>query len=152
MNYQGPCTVCKKSQGVYYVLDLDPINGTKQEYFLCSKCAKKTNIKTPFKVADVFMPFSEVVCDFCGLDQTIALQVMRLGCAHDYDLFGFEPIVAKIHRLEKVQHVGKVPKIYGDMPPVDVKKLETEMDAAIKAENYERAAELRDEIKRAKNV
>lgn len=150
MNYQGTCSVCKKAKGVYYIVDLDPMNGSKTQYFLCPKCAKATNISTPFKIEDVFAPFEDVVCDFCGLSQTACFQVMRLGCAHDYDLFGFEPIVQKIQKVDKVQHVGKVPKVYGDMPPVDVKKLEQEMSKAIEAENYELAAELRDQIKRAK--
>lgn len=92
----------------------------------------------------------DVACPFCGLTSTDFKKEGRLGCPQCYSTFedSLRSLLRRIHG--GTQHVGKV-----YLPP-DPTLRETEMrlealrkklQRAIDAEDFERAAELRDEIK-----
>ncbi len=78
---------------------------------------------------------------------------------NDYQAFEKEltPLLQRAHGLERSQethHVGKVPTRRGGtgVPmkrQVDVAKLRKELARAVEAEDYERAAKLRDQIRQA---
>jgi protein arginine kinase activator len=80
------------------------------------------------------------------------------GCPQCYDAFAkeLEPIFWHTHGTpnspEQLQHIGKKPKKYQPPPPPQltkqqqVIKLKYKMAQAIKKENYEEAATLRDAI------
>ena len=78
----------------------------------------------------------------------------RLGCPKDYEVF-----LEGIHSvLEQVQggtgpHTGKVPRRAGALIELQTRRAELtgELDAAIAVENYERAAELRDALKKVED-
>ncbi len=72
----------------------------------------------------------------------------RLGCANDYVAFrrGLEPLLEKIHG--SAEHRGRVPTQVSRRLErrKRVSQLREELNRAIQAEEYERAAELRDQI------
>lgn len=88
-------------------------------------------------------------CPVCGISFYDFRQAGRLGCPHDYVCFSaeLEPLIMNIHSA--AQHVGKQPKhgVHGTDRQTRVIQLRREMKEAIEQEAYERASELRDEIR-----
>ena len=93
-------------------------------------------------------PESAVECPVCGITFAKFRETGRLGCPNDYEVFRAElkPLLENIHG--NLRHVGKVPKRL----PVDTRrqteliKLRQEIQQAVAIEDYERAAQLRDQI------
>ncbi len=93
-------------------------------------------------------------CPYCGYQLSTFRQNGRLGCTKCYESFKamLEPLISSIHG--NVRHVGESPVAEPAPPSVERKsqrpeivELRAKIDAAIKAEKYEEAARLRDEIK-----
>jgi protein arginine kinase activator len=110
--------------------------------------------------ADGAMTTSTLSCPGCGLAFEEFARQGRFGCGECYKTFrgDLEKIMRKIHGASL--HRGKTPTY--DIPviesetdgdsdtPIPVKeeeRLETELKKAIEAEDFERAAELRDKLK-----
>jgi protein arginine kinase activator len=76
-----------------------------------------------------------------------------LGCPYDYVCFQteLEPLIVNIHG--ETEHLGKKPSHYaeGTENRTQLIRLRREMKDAITQERYERASELRDEIKAIEN-
>jgi protein arginine kinase activator len=89
-------------------------------------------------------------CPVCGITFYEFRSKGRLGCPHDYTCFEKEllPLIANIHG--ETEHVGKVPKRAPSQTEQRTRliRLRREMKEAVAAEEYERATEVRDEIKR----
>jgi protein arginine kinase activator len=80
-----------------------------------------------------------------------------LGCEQDYTQYekDLAPLLLRAHE-GATHHVGKVPTRRGasGVPmkrQVDVSKLRKDLNRAVEAEDYERAAKLRDQIRVAEN-
>ena len=88
-------------------------------------------------------------CPICGITFLQFRKQGRLGCPNDYACFEKElhPLLLNIHG--ETQHVGKVPKrsASGAKKQTRLIRLRREMKEAIAMEDYERASELRDEIR-----
>jgi len=92
-------------------------------------------------------------CPVCGITFFEFRNQGRFGCPHDYVCFAdeLEPLLVNIHG--ETEHVGKCPKrsAGGSGQQTELIRLRREMKEAVSAENYERASELRDEIRRIEN-
>jgi protein arginine kinase activator len=92
-------------------------------------------------------------CPKCGFSQTDFKKTGRLGCPDCYDHFseGVESLLKSMHK--GTRHIGKAPavwqqtKVYVDR----LHSLQTKLDKAVAKEDYEKAAQLRDEISRVKS-
>lgn len=160
----GLCERCKKVQATYHLTNLTP-EGDKVERHLCERCAIEEGLVQVHKPAvsiDVLEEFvggtkgsaaatlHELVCQECGLSYVEFRNQGLLGCPHDYDAFS-EPLKRLVERAHDggTHHVGKSPKSLG-VPRTtqqDIFKLRKQLDDAISAEDYERAAALRDRIR-----
>ena len=93
-------------------------------------------------------------CPICGITFFEFRNQGRLGCPHDYECFEaeLEPLIISIHGA--TEHKGKRPVRQADLGvnPIDVIRMRREMQQAIEEENYERASELRDEIRRIEDA
>jgi protein arginine kinase activator len=91
---------------------------------------------------------SSTSCPVCGLTFAEFRASGRLGCANDYMAFkkGLVPLLEKIHG--HVEHRGKVPAHVGERIERQrkVTELRQKLNAAIQKEEYEIAADLRDQI------
>ncbi len=93
---------------------------------------------------------SDHQCSFCGLTFAQFRETGRLGCPHCYQTF--EPHLRRLLRRihGSVQHVGKV-YLPPDPTASDMEKrldgLRRKLHRAIEAEDFERAAEVRDQIR-----
>lgn len=90
-------------------------------------------------------------CPECGMTYGEFRQQGRFGCSHDYDVFG-EEVVALLERIHGAsRYAGKLPggggAIRGDVHSEIVTARE-KLGKAIETEDYELAAQLRDEIRR----
>lgn len=89
-------------------------------------------------------------CPVCGLSWTQFKHGGLFGCAHDYVQFESRigPLLKRAQEGAK-EHVGKVPtklRNHGDRQVVTL-RLRRDLQKAIDAENYEKAARLRDELR-----
>ena len=143
------------------------INGELKEYDLCSACAHKLGYTNVF--ADMENDFSNLLgsfftnvlpartqatrCEFCGSSYPEIARTGQVGCAHCYELFA-EQLYPSIRRMHgNTTHCGKNSgKAVGQQPAKPTKEetvadLRQQLDAAVKEQNFERAAQLRDRIK-----
>ncbi len=146
------------------------INGEFKEYDLCSDCAKKMGYTNVFSdMEDEFSNFlgsffgnvlpartQATRCEFCGTTYPEIAKTGHVGCAKCYDVFADElyPSIRRIHG--NTTHCGKNSKRAENAKaekPVEqskedkIKALKAELDKAVKEQNFEHAAELRDKIK-----
>ncbi|KPL58176.1 UvrB/UvrC motif-containing protein [Rossellomorea vietnamensis] len=150
------------------------VNGEKTEVHLCEQCAQDKgemfmfdsspgfsvnnllagllNITPAFKQAkETEIPKTEVLqCEKCKMTIHQFINVGRFGCAHCYETFKDEltPLLKRVHS-GNVEHHGKVPERMGGA--IHVKKkvlhLKSELQTMIEDEEFEKAAEIRDEIR-----
>jgi len=86
-------------------------------------------------------------CDYCQLSWNEFQDKGLLGCEHCYDSFNvpLKVLLRKMHGSNK--HIGDRPSNQRKIGTTDeLDRLRKELRLAIKAENYERAADLRDKI------
>lgn len=145
------------------------VNGEFKEYDLCSECAKQMGYTNVF--GDIENEFSNFLgsffgnvlpartqatrCEFCGSSYSDIAKSGHVGCANCYNIFGEQllPSIRRIHgnTAHCGKNSGKADK-QSDKPKKETKeqkieKLKSELDKAIKEQNFEHAAELRDKIK-----
>jgi protein arginine kinase activator len=105
------------------------------------------------QTAEDLARLDQQACPVCGITFYEFRHAGRLGCPHDYVCFGdeLEPLIVNIHGA--LQHVGKQPKrgAHNADHQTNLIRLRREMCEAIEREEYERASELRDEIRRLEN-
>lgn len=153
------CEKCKKNEATVHYTEV--VNDKVQKLHLCEDCALSEGIgmHPPFSIGDLvggltlpkISPSTGIKksCSLCGMTLTKFKQTGRLGCYHCYDTFKKEltPLFASIHKSTK--HIGKIPpKAEKVMETViKVRRLELRLQEAVRMEEYELAAKLRDEIK-----
>ncbi|MBK9140604.1 MAG: UvrB/UvrC motif-containing protein [Verrucomicrobia bacterium] len=159
------CMVCKQREAKVHLTQM--LEGKTKKVDLCDECAKAKGVDDPagFSLADLLMGLGaanelaqsmteagEARCPRCGLTQADFKKTGRLGCDQCYETFreSLSSLLKNMHKGTK--HRGKVPGGSPASPATDdrLMKLQQDLLAAIKAENYEEAARLRDAIKALK--
>lgn len=159
------CQRCEKP-ATFHITDL--VDGTPKELHLCEQCAH-TFLSPAEEEASEVIPamagllaqaavgetaedlarLDERVCPFCGISFLEFRKQGRLGCPNDYNQFAgeLEPLLVNIHG--ETRHMGKSPRhsVQDAEQQTQLIRLRREMKNAIAEENYERASEIRDEIK-----
>lgn len=168
------CQLCGKNSATNYMKIV--VNGKLREYALCGECAKKSGYNTLFD--PLMLDFNSLMgglfgnttpemtdtvrCPGCGSSFGEIAQSGKVGCAECYKTFRSKmmPSIQRIHGNTK--HCGKHSmsralriKPESKMTVVDPKvnliaQKAKELQEAIEVQNFERAAELRDEIKSLK--
>lgn len=142
------------------------VNGEYAEYVLCSECAKEMGYSNVF--SDFATDFGSLLgsffgnalpartqatrCPVCGSTYTEITKCGQVGCANCYDTFADElmPSIKRIHG--NTTHCGKHSTVAltqrkTEAPKTKIEKLKEKMDEAVKNQDFEKAAKLRDEIK-----
>ena len=159
----GLCEHCQKAQATFHMTNIDS-SGTKQERHLCEHCAIEEGLMQVAKpsvniqdLLDTFMAsskaggssLSDLICEECGISYVEFRNQGLLGCPHDYDHFE-DALVKLLERAHdgETHHVGKAPKSSRTQHTAqrDIHRLKRRLAEAVSAEDYERAAELRDQI------
>ncbi len=102
------------------------------------------------QTAEELARLDKQACPVCGMTFYEFRSQGRLGCPNDYSAFHqqLEPLILNIHGETK--HTGKRPSrsAEGSAERTQLIRLRREMQDAVRQEQYERASELRDEIRR----
>lgn len=156
------CQNCGATDAVVHLTQI--VNDEMSTHHLCEKCAGEKGFDVGPSASD--LPAMDVLaqmaadqpvgraaegaCSFCGLGYQEFKKTGRLGCPHCYETFNeaLPPLLKRIHGSDR--HVGKV-----YLPPdPTVSEMERRLDGlrrklerAIESEDFERAAEIRDQIR-----
>ena len=91
----------------------------------------------------------DLTCPNCGMTFREFREQGRFGCPQDYIVFDQRsmPLLENIHN--DTEHVGKVPKRapHTSQAQFDLIRLRRDLAVAVEEEDYERAAQIRDEIR-----
>ena len=158
------CDRCENPATVH----LTEISGStkKTERHLCEECARALGLpKASQEIKKLLASFepahvvtrrrrgeAKKACPQCGTTFAQFRKAGRFGCAHDYDVFESE-VLSLLQRIHgSTEYTGKLPGGGGDVcggQVVDeLARAREELSAAVACEDYERAAALRDEIKK----
>jgi len=153
------CQSCKKRQATVHLTEIK--DGEKIEVHLCEECAQSEGVN-PLSAQNFFTHLMDVAkggppgtsreltCAACGLTYSEFRQRGRLGCGECYQVFK-EPLselLEKIHGGR--QHLGRIPSRSGATlkRARELIELRRELTTVIQHEEYERAAEIRDRIRK----
>ncbi len=165
------CSVCQEREATIQFTEI--INNQITKLELCEACARRRGIELPTKpfalpFGDLALELSGIIsapserervpgkCDTCGCTWEQFRETGRFGCSDCYTAFDtpITPLVKRLHGA--TSHVGlgveveTVPNAGGrsSRAPVRLSDLQKQLDHAIAKEEFERAAELRDQIRR----
>lgn len=159
------CENCRKKPATVHLTELDHQN-IKNEYHLCEECAQAKGVpyKVQFSFAELLSSLiepiiskmmkemSNIKCPSCGMNYMDLRKYARFGCAQDYEVFkkGIIPLLEKIHG--STQHLGKHPSQISQelIKEKEIRELQLQLENLIRAEEFEKAAEIRDKIKHLK--
>jgi len=159
------CDVCKTKEATVHLTEI--INDKVTKLHLCAQCAreKSQEMEEHFGLADLLSGLADLVpqqgaekekyqeagikCASCGFTFQDFRKMGRLGCQACYDTFAgqLSPLLRKIHGTDS--HVGKMPvkKEAVCAKAVLVSDLKARLEKAIKLEEFEEAARIRDQIR-----
>ena len=155
------CDICSKNSATVHLTEI--IGGKITEVHLCEDCAKKKTeeFQKQFSIADFLselvdmegaetISLPKIACSHCGLTYKNFKETGRLGCPKCYEAFGtqLQQLIRKIHG--SLRHRGKSPtvKMRKEVSvETRIKELKSYLERAIKLEEYEEAARIRDEMR-----
>jgi protein arginine kinase activator len=160
------CCVCKAKPATVHLTQI--VGDKMQKLDLCEDCAKAKGVNDPtsFAMADLMLGLgasqeldpsagaAEIKCPRCGFSQADFKKSGRLGCPECYQTFA-EGLAGLLKTMHKgTRHVGKAPEaLRQSRDNVDrLKTLQKKLAKAIETEDFETAAQLRDEIKTMSNA
>jgi len=158
------CQFCKTRTATIHFTNHG--GSTVQKIHICRQCAeekgfeylKNSNFEKHDLIAGLITgPATPAVagarpvsrCVNCGRTYAAFSKSASLGCSKCYECFGpdITKVLKRIHG--NARHLGKVPRRFcTDRASAHrrIRELRSELHAAVESEQYERAAELRDEI------
>ncbi|MGM9988763.1 MAG: UvrB/UvrC motif-containing protein [Bacillaceae bacterium] len=160
------CQECNEQMASLHFTKI--VNGQKNEVHICDKCAKERSdlfsISDSFSLNDLLASFMnpkaisnepnstyELKCNRCGLSYATFMREGKLGCSNCYNSFeiDLDPLLKRLHSGNG-EHIGKVPlSIDGIVSKQkEIQDLQQELQEVIAKEQFEKAAEIRDEIKK----
>ena len=155
------CDLCDKEAVVHLT---QVVNGEMKEVHLCEEhaVAQGIDLNSPISITDILMGLSgpqksivsglSLACPRCGMAREEFSKTGRLGCPECYKTFMAELTMAIKAMHHSGQHIGKIPSREGVQTRMKSKiaRLQQDLDAAIAREDFEKAAKLRDQIKKCR--
>jgi len=169
------CDICGKKKATVHLTEI--VDEQMSEMHLCEECArqKNTQMEQQFGLADLLAGLSDtskppaskegeknvLKCSRCGLLYEDFRKFGRLGCGECYTSFKehLNGLLRKIHGSNK--YMGKTPSKYQEnqmaplsegtiafLPSEDLLDLKKQLHSAVAAEDFEKAAVIRDKIKK----
>lgn len=153
------CDVCKTNQATVFLTQI--VDGKMQKVNLCESCSKEKGVTDPtgFALADLLLGLGAAQeiekgtglqkCPSCGFSQADFKKTGRLGCPECYETFNeaLETLIKQMHK--GVEHSGKMPQRYQRTRERanHLKELQRTLRKAVADEDYESAAQIRDQIR-----
>jgi protein arginine kinase activator len=166
------CQECGERQATLHFTKI--INGEKTEFHICEDCAKEKGevlpgINNSFSIHNLLSGLlnfdapggvvnhnisKPLQCEKCGLTYSQFSRSGRFGCAACYKSFGerLEPLLRKVHS-GNISHRGKIPLRSGNLIQTrrEIQELKDKLQRSITNEEFELAAQLRDQIRQLEN-
>lgn len=160
------CVKCGQKPAAVHMQQI--INGEKKEIFLCVDCAGENEVGISF--GNLFQGFLDsffdgqqnynvnvnnpsgtksITCKTCGLSYNDFKKTSKIGCADCYNEFKDELKIILKNIQGSNDHEGKFPSSVGQeyLQKRNIENLRLQLRKAIDTEQYEKAAEIRDQIK-----
>lgn len=162
------CQECEAKPATLHFTKI--INGEKTEFHICEVCARDKGELIPgtpngFSIHNLLsglldfdpagtgnkkgIKSEQSRCENCGLTYSQFGKLGRFGCSSCHKHFSerLEPLLRRVHG--STVHVGKIPRRSGGMIKYkrEIENLKQEMQVHIEQEEFEQAAEIRDEIR-----
>lgn len=159
------CQICGKNPATVHFTEIQ--DGKMSEIHVCERCSEERGMqssskKHQFDIADLLAGMADsmtsneearvghVQCPRCGMPYSAFKETGRLGCADCYVAFQFQlrPLLRRIHG--DTRHKGKKPAKdhAGATRSRQIQRLHDELQRAVEREDFERAASIRDEIRK----
>jgi protein arginine kinase activator len=157
------CDICGTAEAIIHIRQVT--ENIESEFHLCESCALLRGINTQENRVELsisnlltgLVDFKDradaeqqnVVCPKCKQTLQNFKKQQKLGCNECFNVFSHE-IKSVLKRVSgEGRHRGKYPRKYLAYQTYleEIKELKTKLEEAIKIENYEEAANLRDQIK-----
>ncbi len=149
------CDICHKNIATVHLTEI--INSKVIELHLCQDCAsvKTEELKHQLSLSDFFSgliqtpreaPAKPLYCPFCNLSFEDFKKRGRFGCARCYEAFR-DQLISLLRKIQgSAAHVGKTPFSLAESKSVQarIKEMRERLGRAIKLEEYEEAARIRD--------
>lgn len=156
------CEQCGENEAIIHLTQI--VDNQMGTFHLCERCAADKGLEPESKMEN--LPLTDFLaqmaqpetpahgqnrheCEFCGLTLKDFKKSGRLGCSHCYVTFE-EHLRGLFRQLHGgTQHVGKV---YLPPDPTEAERVEQlhrlrrKLEGAIEREEFERAAQIRDQI------
>jgi protein arginine kinase activator len=155
------CEICGGREAVIHIQQV--IGKERVDLHLCEECAVERGItsgqdRIELSISHLINGLVDVratkaarktVCPRCGSPWESVRRREKMGCPECYTAFHREIRFLLRKSLGKTQHRGKLPQRLRTYKTylVDVLKLKEGLEEALKREDYEKAARLRDRIK-----
>jgi len=165
---QLECQECHQRPATLHLTQI--INGKKTEIHVCEICAAEKgyvnypddanslhhlltglfNVDASKMHSNTLNQINEIQCDQCGMTISQFKEIGKFGCATCYDTFSsrLNSILRRV-QAGNTRHTGKIPKRTGvDLQAKkELKNYRGKLRQLIEAEEFEKAAEVRDKIK-----
>ena len=161
------CDSCGKENANVHMTSI--VNGVKEEHHYCQQCANQKEQGTGSMFSSMFDDtffnnqfFANVMypqsmlgnsklsaCPQCGMTISAFNHQGRLGCDKCYEAFQ-QHLIPLIKRIQgSTSYEGRLPQRGAEDLKVEqtIKQLRNDLIQAVKQEQFERAAQIRDEIK-----
>jgi protein arginine kinase activator len=157
------CEICQNKEATIHLTEIT--DGVRTEMHLCEQCAQEQGIavKSTIPINELLSGLlavqpsddeiagvsgKDLVCPHCGFTLDDFREKAVLGCPQDYEVFEqvLTPLIKKAQD-GKTTHCGKVPSRMPDVKKqTELTNLRRQLDEAVRSEDYEAAARLRDKI------
>lgn len=157
------CEICNQKNANVFIQKIE--NGKKIELKICDECAMKEGHLMNLTPTNMSSFFAELLnlesdmgqkkdivvkpCPSCNTSYKEFMETGLIGCAKCVDTFRpyLDPVLKKVHG--STEHIGKIPRSFGGdlIKKRKIENLRKELNEAVKLENYEKAASLRDKIR-----
>ena len=145
------CDVCGRRDAAALITLI--VNGKKSTRRVCRECVKKLQSGGAYAAQMAVLsalepPEREVYCPVCNTAWSDVCRSGRVGCASCYQAFDalLQPVMVRMNGMP--QHVEQQDEASPEeSAKTRIEKLREEMFSAVGAEEYERAAQLRDQIR-----
>jgi len=137
------CPSCAEEKGFHSIVEMEKNSLTSKLIFMAENLSSEGSTKV-----------GQVQCPSCGMRYSEFARAGRLGCPACYAAFDVQMrrLLRRIHG--STRHAGKSP---GRSRPISdrrirLQRLQDDLQRAVVAEDYERAAQLRDAIRMLENA
>jgi len=154
------CENCHEREATVHYTEIE--NSEKREIHLCEECyrQKLTLVQKALDFTEMLKQLlhgavqdqgasAQAICPTCGISLAEFRAAARLGCPNDYHVFkeSLDPLIEKLQHGPR--HLGRVPARAGvQLQRKNILiRLRRDLERAVQREEYEKAAELRDQIR-----